>query len=77
MNDATLRALARITSETGAGDTAQGFALFDAPELHALAEIPIERLHCLYGYESAIRYLAQLAPADAAELARQSGVELC
>jgi hypothetical protein len=76
MKSATRRTLSKITSCTGSGETAQGFALFDAPELHRIADIPVERLHATYTFESAVQYLARLVPEDAAALAQETRVEL-
>lgn len=62
--------LAVISAETGAGETAQGHALFRS------IDVPVEALHNTYCYTGAVRYLAGLFHDEREFIERETGVEL-
>ena len=66
----TAEILQAIENQTGAGETARGFDLFESGEVaHA------EHLHRDYCYSDAVRYLMRIRPGDAADIEQQTRIE--
>ena len=66
----TAEILQAIEDQTGAGETARGFDLFESGEVaHA------EHLHRDYCYTDAVRYLMRIRPDDAANIEQQTRIE--